>query len=97
MVQKLVAASITGVIDQDINAAQAFNHGPCHMLHLLCVRHIARDCQALTTHFLDLCHQLFEFGGSAGSHCHICPCPGQCQGDAATNPTASACHDCAPS
>src|SRR5438876_11866905 len=94
MVQKLVAASIASVIDQDIYASQAFNCSLCHVLHLLSTSYIARDCQALTAHGLYLCHQHFEFGGCAGGHCHICPRRCQCQGDTTANAATCASHYC---
>src|SRR5947207_3091466 len=94
MVQKLVAASIASIIDQDIYAAQAFNRGLCHVLHLLRVRDIARDCQALATYGLYLCHQLLEFGRSASSYCHVCSSSGQCQGNTATYAATCTGHYC---
>src|SRR5207253_10570816 len=43
VVQELVTASIPSVVDQDIDATEAFNHRGCHMLYLLGVGDIARD------------------------------------------------------
>src|SRR5712691_4358967 len=97
MVQKLVTASVASVIDQDIYAAKAFKRGLCHALHLLRVRYIARDGQALTTHCLYLCHQLLEFDSRASSYGYIYACPCQCQGNTATNAAACTGHYCPPS
>src|SRR6266576_2755745 len=44
MVQKFVTASIASIVDQDIYATQTFNCSLCHVLHLLSIGYIARDC-----------------------------------------------------
>src|SRR5438128_92045 len=97
MVEKLVAARIASVIDQNIYPTQAFHQGLRHVLHLLRIGHIAGNCEAAATHCLNLSDECFELTGSASGHGHICPRLGERQGDAAAYSTSCTGHNCSPS
>jgi hypothetical protein len=67
------------------------------MFYLLGIGYIAWNRQALAAHGPDFGSKLFDLALCAGSDCHICPCLGKRQGNAAADATASAGNDGSPS
>ncbi len=92
-----MAASIASVIDQDIYTTKPIDQGTGHVFYLLGIGYIAWNRQALAAHGPDFGSKLFDFALRAGSDCHICPCLGKRQGNAASNATTSAGNDGSPS
>jgi hypothetical protein len=97
VVEEFVAPSIASIIDQDIYTTKPIDQGAGHVFYLLGIGYIAWNCQALAVHGPDFGSKLFDFALCAGSDCHICPCLGKRQGNAAANATASAGDDRSPS
>jgi hypothetical protein len=97
VVEEFVAPSIASIIDQDIYTTKPIDQGAGHVFYLLRIGYIAWNCQALAAHGPDFGSKLFDFALCAGSDCHICPCLGKRQGNAAADATASAGNDGSPS
>src|SRR5260370_22536164 len=97
MVEEFVAASIASIIDQDIYTTKPIDQGAGDVFYLLGIGYIAWDRQALAAHGPDFGSKLFDLALCAGSDCHIFPCLGKRQGNAAADATASAGTDASPS